>query len=128
MPPCSGYCKLCYNQHWDECTFSNYCFLQIYSQSGISGSYGSSTFSFYKETPQCSPVAVVIIAVQLLSPVRLFMTLWTAAHQASLPFTISQSLLKFMSIGSVMASSHFTLCYSLLLLPSAFPQHQGLFQ
>ena len=47
-------------------------------------------------------MAVVIIAVQLLSPVRLFMTLWTAAHQASLPFIISWNLLKLMSIESVM--------------------------
>ena len=121
MPPCSGYCKLCYNQHWDECTFSNYCFLQIYSQSGISGSFGSSTFSFYKEIPQCSPVAVVIAAAQLLSPVRLFMTLWTAAHQASLSFTISQSLLIFMPIESVMLSNHLILSCPLLLLPSIFP-------
>ena len=52
---------------------------------------------------------------------------WTAAHEAPVSSTISQSLLKFMSIGSVMASNHLILCYSLLLLPSVFPQHQGLF-
>ena len=44
---------------------------------------------------------------------------WTAAHQASLSFTISQSLLKFMSIKSVMSFNH--LCHPLLLLPSSFP-------
>ena len=46
---------------------------------------------------------------------------WTAAHQASLSFTISWSLLKLMSIKSVMPSNHFILCHPLLLLPSIFP-------
>ena len=60
--------------------------------------------------------------VQSLSPVRLFAASWTAAHQASLIFTISQSLLKlkFMSIESVMPSNHLILCCRLLLLPSIF--------
>ena len=49
------------------------------------------------------------------------MTLWTAACQASLSFTISQSLLKFMSVELVMLSYYFILCYSPLLLPSIFP-------
>ena len=48
-------------------------------------------------------------AVQSLSHVQLFVTPWTVARQASLPFTISQSLLKLMSIESVMLSSHFVL-------------------
>ena len=47
----------------------------------------------------------------------------TAARQASLSFTISRSLLKFMSIESVMPSNHLILCHPLLLLPSIFPQH-----
>ena len=46
---------------------------------------------------------------------------WPAAHQASLSFTISQSLLKFISTESVMPSNHLTLCHPLLLLPSIFP-------
>ena len=46
---------------------------------------------------------------------------WTVAHQASLSFTISQSLLKLMSIESVMPSNHLILCRPLLLLPSIFP-------
>ena len=58
---------------------------------------------------------------QLNSCVQLFATPWTAAHQASPSFTISQSLLKLMSIESVMPSNHFTLCCPLLLLPSVFP-------
>ena len=57
----------------------------------------------------------------LLSRVRLFVTPWTAARQASLSFTISHSLLKLMSIESVMPPSHLILCHPLLLLPSIFP-------
>ena len=59
-------------------------------------------------------------SVQLLSYVRLFATPWTAAHQASLSITNSQSLLKLMSIKLVMPSNHLTLCRPLLLLPSIF--------
>ena len=50
-----------------------------------------------------------------------FVTPWTAAHQAYWSFTISQILLKFMSIESVMLSNHLILCCPLLLLPSIFP-------
>ena len=57
-----------------------------------------------------------------VSCVQLFVTPWTATHQASLSFTISQSLFKFMSIESVMPSNHLTLCHPLLLLPSFFPR------
>ena len=59
---------------------------------------------------------------QSLSCVRLFAIPWTAAHQASLPFTISWSLLKFMSIELVMPSNQLTLCCPLLHLPSVFPR------
>ena len=62
-----------------------------------------------------------VVVVQSLSCVRLFVTLWTAACQASLSFTISWSLLKLMTIKSVMPSNHLILCCSLLLLPSIFP-------
>ena len=57
-------------------------------------------------------------SVQLLSRVRLFVTPWTAARQASLSFTISQSLLKLVSIESVMPPSHLILCCLLLLFSS----------
>ena len=60
-------------------------------------------------------------SVQLLSHVRLLVTQWTAARQASLSMTNIQSLLKLMSIESVMPSNHFILCYPLLLPPSSFP-------
>ena len=60
-------------------------------------------------------------AVQSLRHVRLFATAWTAAGQASLPFTNTRSLLKLMSTESVMPSSHLVLCCPLLLPPSIFP-------
>ena len=60
-------------------------------------------------------------SVQSLSHVWLFETPWTAAHQVSLSITDSQSLLKLMSIESMMPSNHLTLCHPLLLLPSIFP-------
>ena len=59
-------------------------------------------------------------SVQLLSRVRLFLTPWTAARQASLSITTSQSLLKLMSVESVMPSNHVVLCHAILLLPSIF--------
>ena len=58
--------------------------------------------------------------VQLLSHVQLFANPWTRAHQASLSFPISQSLLKLMSTESVMPSNHLIFCRPLLLLPSIF--------
>ena len=60
-------------------------------------------------------------SVQLLSHVQLFATLWTTAHQASLSITNSCSLLKLMSIESVMLSNHIIFCHPLLFLPSVFP-------
>ena len=60
--------------------------------------------------------------IQLLSHVWLFETPWIAALQASLSITNSQSLLKLMSIESVMPSNHLVLCHPLLLLPSIFPR------
>ena len=59
-------------------------------------------------------------SVQSLSRVWLFATPWTAAHQASLSITNSQSLLKLMFIESVTPSNHLILCHPLLLLPSIF--------
>ena len=70
--------------------------------------------SYMQMTPQFH-------SVQSLSCVQLFATPWTAARQASLSITNSGSLLKLMSIESVMSSSHLVLCHPLLLLPSIFP-------
>ena len=63
----------------------------------------------------------MLSSVQSLSRVQLFVTPWTAAHQASLSITNSWSLLKLISIDSVMPSNHLILCHPLLLLPSIFP-------
>jgi len=65
---------------------------------------------------------VIIIVVQSLSHDQLFVTLWTAARQASLSFTVFRGLLKLMSSESVMASNHLILLCPLLLLPSVFPR------
>ena len=70
------------------------------------------------------PIALsnlTVVFVQLLSCVRLFVIQWTTACQASLSFTITWSLLKLMSIVSVMPSNHLLLCRPLLLAPSVFP-------
>ena len=74
----------------------------------------------------CTFLFLSISSVQLLSHVWLFVTRWTAAHQASLSFTNSWSLLKLMSIESVMPSNHLILSAP----PPAFnpSQHLGLFQ
>ena len=71
-----------------------------------------------KQQQQCyTCVSVQFSSLQLLSRVQLFATPWTAARQASLSITNSQSLPKLMSIESVMPSSHLILCRPLLLLP-----------
>ena len=75
-----------------------------------------SLVSLFRESP-------FFVVVQSLSHVWLFATPWTAAHQASLSFTISQNLLKLMfsdDVQSVMPSNHLVLCHPLLLLPSIF--------
>ena len=70
-------------------------------------------------------VGYSVQSVQLLSPVRLFATPWTAASQANLSIINSQSLLKLMSIELVMPSNHLIFCLPLLLLPSIFPSIRG---
>ena len=78
-----------------------------------------------KTIASCHPKQVGELAqfssVQSLSHVQLFETPWTVAHQASLAITNSLSLLKLMSIESVIPSNHLILCRPLLLLPSIFP-------
>ena len=61
------------------------------------------------------------IVVQSLNRVQLFATPWTAAHKVSLSFTISQSLLRLVSIESVIPSNHLIFCHPLHFLPSIFP-------
>ena len=66
-------------------------------------------------------LSIIFSSVQSLMHVQLFATPWTAARQASLSITNSRSLLRLMSIKSVMPSNHLILCRPLLLLPSIFP-------
>ena len=76
---------------------------------------------FWSSTSRFQSCVVPFSSVQSLSHVRLSETPWITAHQASLSITISQNSLKFMSIESVMPSSHLILCRPLLLLPPIPP-------
>ena len=73
---------------------------------------------------QCIGRPVAMRSIQSFSHIRLFATPWTAAHQASLSITNSQSSLKLTSIKSVMPSNHLILCRP-FLLPSIFPSIRG---
>ena len=75
----------------------------------------------YADIPNVDTTYDVVVLVQLLSHVQLFATPWTTAHQAILSDTISQSLLKLISVELMMPSVHLILCHPLLLLPSIFP-------
>ena len=78
--------------------------------------------------PYCSYFNVAppqFSSVQLLSHVRLFVTSWITARQASLFITISRSSLRLTSIEPVMPSSHLILCHPLLLLPQSFPASES---
>ena len=61
------------------------------------------------------------VVVQLLSCAQLFVTLWTAAQQVPLSFTVSQNSLRFLSIESVILSNNLILCHPFFHLPSIFP-------
>ena len=78
-------------------------------------------FSQYDLSPDIEYSSLCYTVIQLLSRVRLFVTPWTAAHQASLSIPVSWSLCKLMSIESVMPSDQLILCHPLLLLPPIFP-------
>ena len=78
------------------------------------------TNDFHDVHGDLTQYSVQFSSVQSLSRVQLFATPWTAALQASLSITNSQSLLKLMSIESVTPSNHLILCCPLLLLPSIF--------
>ena len=82
---------------------------------------GRGCFSLGLILSRPSPLLMSFSSVQSLSSVWLSVILWTAAHHASLSITNSQSLLKLMSIESVMPSNHLTHCYTLLLPSSVFP-------
>ena len=107
-----GKLKICITMVETEYMFKHYSVsnLDQLSFNQLLGSFILSSFKLFQG----------ISLVQLLSHVRLFVTLWTAACQASLFITNSQSRFKLMSISSVMPSNHLILCHSLLLL-SIFP-------
>ena len=84
---------------------------------------GGFCFKYQPFKYQMLRISNCISSVQSLSHVQLFVTPWTAARQASLSITNSQSLLKLMSIELVMPSNHLTLCCPLLFLPSIFPRN-----
>ena len=98
-----------------QCRFS-------YPGSGSSGSFCLWVFAPESCSSLYFPACLsVFSSVQLLSRVRLFATPWITAHQVSLSITNSWSLLKPMSIESMMPSSHLILCFPLLLLPPIPP-------
>ena len=70
---------------------------------------------------QGTKIACAVLIIQLFSCVHLFVTPWTTACQVSLSITISQSLLKLMSVESVMPPNQLILCRPFLLPPSIFP-------
>ena len=83
--------------------------------------FGKSHPGLFSHSTKCLPLSQDHNVVQSLSHVRLFVTPWTAACQASLSITSSQSLLKLMSIELMMLTNHLILCRPLLFLSSIFP-------
>ena len=111
--------------HCLSSTFEHYIiqsskFKQIWLHLLDNHSHLYSIFTFFNILVLISIEVLIVVVVQSLSHVRLSVTPWSVACQASLSFTISLSLLKLMSIESVRPSNHFILCCP-LLLPSIFP-------
>ena len=77
---------------------------------------------FFLKVYRLSSYILVVFVFRLLSHVQLFTSLWPAAHQPPLSFTVSKNLLRFMFIESVMLSYHLIPCCPLLLLSSIFPR------
>ena len=92
-----------------------YCLLIIYTHSH------SLNHLYITYNTKYNVIPILFLLCIVLSCVQLFVTPWTAAHQASLSFTIFQSLLKFMSTELVVPSNRLIFCHPLLLLPSIFP-------
>ena len=116
------------------------CFWELYWSFGfppvytvVSGTSWSISRIFLEKVQPCQnvfssfvlnfqePVLFSIVVVHSLSHVQLFVTPWTAAHQTSLSFTVSWSLLRLMSIELMMPSNCLILCHHLILPPSIFP-------
>ena len=110
-----------FTDFWCEASFS---VCTVYLFYNICGSWHSPLFSviiLYKSVFSSREDSVQFSSVQSLSRVQLFVTPWTAAREVSLPITNSQSLLKLISITSMIPSNHLILCCLLLLPPSIFP-------
>ena len=103
-------------QLWLSCQF----FHVFYVRSQVTGQPVTGSY-LVRHSPLVTLLKLMFAVVQWPSHLWLFVTPWTAARQASLSLTISWSLPKFMSIASVMSSSHLILWCPLLLLPSIFP-------
>ena len=117
---CHGAIKPVHHSYWSPCPESPWSTRQA---TAMRRPHTTMKRSFHLPQLEKSSHAVrkTLSSVQLLSHVRLFVTLWTAACQDSLSITNSRSLLKLMFIASVMSSNHLILCQPLLLLPSIFP-------
>ena len=111
MSPCSRGCSI---RHLADCSPIRVTSL-FHSWEGITDSCVNSNLLAF------SKYFILVVVLQLPSYVQLFATPGTTALQASLSFTISRSLRKFMSIELMMPSNHLILCRSPLLLPSIFP-------
>ena len=98
-----------------------YSALKINELSGHEKACIKHTYTLLSEKKKSGKPSYYIVAAQSLSHVWFFVSPWNAACQASLSFTMSQSLLKFMSIELVMLSNHLILCHPLLFLPSIYP-------
>ena len=110
-------CLILFSHMWRHL----YCLL-THTESGVWGHEEMNLIHNVDPTVNTSLWRIILVAaVQSFSRVQLFATPWTSARQASLSFTVSWSLLRVMSIESVMPSSHLILCHPLLLLFSIFP-------
>ena len=111
---------ICSDGRWFK-LFTNICGRDLKFFTGI---IFKITFPFFFFLIKGTLVPRNVIVVQSLIHIQLVATPWTVAHQPSLSFTVSQSLLKLMSIELMMPSNHLILCYSLLLLPLIFPNRR----
>ena len=109
--PCPSYCKQCCNEHWGTRVSFSSGFLGVYAQQWDCWVVWQFYFQFL----------ILDSSIQSFSHVWLFATPWTVTCQAFLSITNSQSLLKIMSIKSMMPPNHLILCRPLLLPPSIFP-------
>ena len=114
-------CLILFSHMWRHL----YCLL-THTESGVLGHEEMNLIHNVDPTVNTSLRRIILVAViQMFSRVQLFATPWTSAHQASLSFTVSWSLLKFMSIESVMPFSHLILCRPFSSCFQSFPASQS---